>query len=183
MPEKVYIIEWLGEIRLSVPDLISRYHRPEHLLPLCKACENYGKNYACPPAEFDLQEMMQKYSHIRLFAAKLHLEVPVNKSEIEAIFVDAMFQFNKRLFEKEAEMAGSLAAVPGSCWLCSECARIQGVPCRYPEKLRMSLDAFSLEIALMAKELFQLEIQWYNEKQPDYLSMIGGILINSNTAR
>ena len=34
---------------LRVPDWISRYCQPERFVPLCSACPQYGKNWACPP--------------------------------------------------------------------------------------------------------------------------------------
>lgn len=178
MVDKPYRILWVGEAELPIDNLIKRYYRPESLLPLCKACENYGKNYACPPADADPLNLLCRFAHIRLFAAKLLLTEHVAKSEVESIYVDAMSYFNDVLYRKEAEKSKSMAVMPGSCRLCRECARIEGEPCRHPAKLRMSLDAFSLEIAQMAKELFHIELQWYMNKQPEYLTMIGGILEN-----
>lgn len=49
---------------LRVPDWISRYCQPERFVPLCSACPQYGKNWACPPVcrrWSGLQELIPLY--------------------------------------------------------------------------------------------------------------------------
>ena len=111
-----------------------------------------------------------------LLAARLQLPPMLPKEMLASLYVNAMAVFNRRLLAYEAAEAGSLAIAPGHCTLCVRCARADGKPCPRPEQIRLSLDAFSLEIARMASELFHFEIQWFNDRPPAYLTLIGGLL-------
>ena len=56
------------------------------------------------------------------------------------------------------------------------CARIDGKPCRHPDKVRPSLEAFGFDISKTAKDLLGLEIKWSKgDLIPEYLTLVGGI--------
>lgn len=169
-------LDWLAPVTLPVETLLTRYYRPEALAPLCRLCENYGANYACPPTQQDMTALLRRYACIRLYAARLALPPALPKEAVGAYFARQMRPFNRRLLACEAAEPGSLAVAPGHCTRCAQCARREGLPCRHPAQLRFSLDAFLLQIADLSAELFATEIQWYNDRPPPYLTMVGGLL-------
>ena len=170
-------LQWLSPVTLSTAELVQRYCRPEHLAPLCAQCENYGNNYACPPTGHDMAALLGTYAQMRLYAARLPLPPALARADTGAYFARGMVVFNRRLLAEEAALPGSFAVAPGQCVCCERCARSDHLPCRHPESLRYSLDAFLLEIAQMSAELFDTEIRWYNDQPPPYLTMMGGLLL------
>ena len=170
---------WLNPVAMPVEELIDRYYRPEHLAPMCRQCGNFGNNYACPPTGEDMLALMRSFDRVRLYAARLPMPPTLARSEASAFFERGMVAFNRRVLNFEAELPGSLAISPGQCVRCERCARRDGLPCRYPEALRYSLDAFLLEIAQMSRELFGVEVQWFNDQAPPYLTMMGGLMLPS----
>lgn len=176
MPPNTCALIWEEPLTLPAETLRATYYHPETLKPLCTVCENYGRNYACPPLTLDVEAFLKQYPQVHLLAARLQLPRTLPKEMLASLYVNAMAVFNRRLLCYEAAEAGSLAIAPGHCTLCPRCARADGKPCPKPEQVRLSLDAFSLEIARMASELFHFEIQWFNDQPPAYLTLIGGLL-------
>ena len=170
-------LRWLPSVTLPTDELTRRFYRPAHLTPLCAQCENYGNNYACPPTGQDMAALLSTYARVRLYAARLPLPPTMARADTGAYFARGMVLFNRQLMASEAAEPGSLAVAPGQCVRCKRCARRDAKPCRHPESLRYSLDAFLLEIAQMSAELFGMEIQWYNDQPPPYLTMMGGLLL------
>jgi predicted metal-binding protein len=172
---------WLTPVSLPTEELIGRYYRPEHLAPFCAQCENFGQNYACPPTGTDMLALLRSYDRVRLYAARLMMPPTLARAEACAFFERGMVAFNREVLSCEAQEQGSLAVFPGKCVSCARCARRDGLPCRDPGRMRFSLDAFLLEIAQMSAELFHIEIHWYNDKAPPYLTMMGGLLLPQAT--
>ena len=170
-------LKWMDPVVLSTEELIDRYYRPEHLAPYCSQCENYGRNHACPPTGIDMLALLRSFDRVRLYAARLMMPPTLARSEVSAFFARGMVDFNREVMDREMEQPGSLAIAPGHCVVCERCARHDGLPCLHPEERRYALDAFLLETAQMSQELFGVEIQWYNDQAPPYLTMVGGLLL------
>ena len=59
------------------------------------------------------------------------------------------------------------------------CTRNCGTPCRHPEKVRPSLEAFGFDIAKTLAELFNIELLWGKDgKLPEYLVLVSGFFHN-----
>ena len=56
---------------LRVPDWISRYCQPERFVPLCSACPQYGKNWACPPGMPQVERIAGAYSFVQVIGLKV----------------------------------------------------------------------------------------------------------------
>ncbi|MBQ4231187.1 MAG: DUF2284 domain-containing protein, partial [Salinivirgaceae bacterium] len=66
----------------------------------------------------------------------------------------------------------------GKCLYCGDkpCARIDGKPCRHPDKVRPSLEAYGFDIVRTASELLGVDIKWSDGKHvPDYLTLVCGV--------
>jgi len=82
-----------------------------------------------------------------------------------------------KLESEEKENEGSLLISAGFCQICSRCAGLDGEPCRFPHRMRHSIESQGGDARKIFPELFGFPLQWYTGgKMPDYLSMIGGIL-------
>ena len=87
-------------------------------------------------------------------------------------------ELNRELLEMEKSLGGMCFGFVGSCPYCdgAPCARIEGKPCKHPDKVRPSLEAFGFDMGKTAKELLGLEIKWSQGNLiPEYLTLICGI--------
>lgn len=56
---------------LRTKDYINRFRDKEKFNLCCKACNNYGKTWLCPPFEFDIDEIFDRYERITIMATKI----------------------------------------------------------------------------------------------------------------
>ena len=52
----------------------------------------------------------------------------------------------------------------GSCALCEVCEKVEGKDCRYPDKMRISLEAWGYDIGGMLKDYFDIDIKWTRQR-------------------
>lgn len=76
----------------------------------------------------------------------------------------------------EKNLPGSISLSSGGCNLCNVCSRKDGIPCRQPDKMRYSLDAFGFDLTAITKDMFDIDILWCKDRLPDYFTLIHGIL-------
>ena len=84
-----------------------------------------------------------------------------------------------RLLELERKYPGSRAFYAGTCHLCPEgtCARSEGRPCRYPDRIRPSLESLGFDIGKTASELLGIELKWSEPGSsglPEYFTLVSG---------
>ncbi|MDE7458334.1 MAG: DUF2284 domain-containing protein, partial [Muribaculaceae bacterium] len=61
----------------------------------------------------------------------------------------------------------------------SQCTRKCGEPCRHPDKVRPSLEAFGFDIGRTLSELFNIKLLWgKNGVLPEYLVLVSALLHN-----
>ena len=56
---------------LPVADFIARFRDAERIAGYCRACPNYGRSWACPPFDFDLEEYLSGYATALIVATKI----------------------------------------------------------------------------------------------------------------
>ena len=87
---------------------------------------------------------------------------------------------SRELMEREKEFPESVSLSAGSCDLCKEegCTRKDGKPCRYPDKLRYSIESLGGDVGRTVSKLMGYELEWVEEgKVPSYYVLVGGLLI------
>ena len=92
-------------------------------------------------------------------------------------------RLDKRLLALEEEYNGR-AFYAGSCILCpwEECTRRSGKACRYPLRIRRSLEACGFDLGRTTSELFGIEMKWSeNRNLPEYLLLVSGFLYDWET--
>jgi hypothetical protein len=67
----------------------------------------------------------------------------------------------------------------GSCRLCKTCKLQEDLNCKYPQKMRPSLEATGIDVNDLVNKAFGFNLQWYNRDYfPQYQCVVGGILSN-----
>lgn len=153
------------------------------VLGYCRDCPNFGRRWSCPPFAFDPLTLWKGYGAICLYARKLTFSR------------DRLFPGERRAFEEEelpkvkADMArellarersipGSLALLAGKCDLCSACAREAGQPCRFPERMRYSVEALGGDCGGALEAYFGESLRWARgDRLPEQMILLGGLLL------
>lgn len=146
---------------MAIGVLVERFHRPEKVWMLCKMCPNYGRKWGCPPFEYDVVEKILKYNYIELFATRVvFTAVTPSPDEREAIMRTEYARIESRLLALERTTGGVASANIGGCERCKErgCTRPNGVPCRYPELLRPSLEAYGFDVPDLLHSAFGINL-------------------------
>lgn len=117
------------------------------------ACEMYGKTWACPPALGDAAECKQRcleYSEAMLFSAVYELE---DSFDYEGM-LDAGLSFRELCDTVYNTVGGDcgkyLMLCNGACLRCKNCT-YPDFPCRFPNKLFLSLEGHGILVSELAK--------------------------------
>lgn len=167
---------------IPADEYIARFRDREHFIELCKQCSNYGNYWGCPPFEFDSEELLLRYKHIKLLATKIIPEVqniPINKAQ--ELLLPERIIMDKQLLELEKIYNGLAFTYTGTCLHCggAECRRRCNKPCIHPDKVRPSLEAYGFDVERTLFELFDIRILWGNNGVlPPYLMLVGGVMYN-----
>ncbi len=148
----------------------------------CKQCPNYGNRWGCPPFDHDTLQDLLPYEKVKIIGVKItpHDEkLPL--SQAQSLMRPEIERVNKRLLEMEREKGGLAFGFVGDCPYCNgaPCARLHGEPCRHPQVVRPSLEAFGFDIGKTTRELLGIEIQWSRDKRmPKFLTLVCGLFYN-----
>ena len=81
----------------------------------------------------------------------------------------------------EEKYTDSKAFFAGTCHLCldEDCTRKAGLPCRYPDKIRPSLEAVGFDMGKTSAELLNIEMKWTEgSRLPEYYTLVSGLFTN-----
>ncbi|HLC85444.1 MAG TPA: DUF2284 domain-containing protein [Candidatus Nanoarchaeia archaeon] len=119
-----------------------------HSLPVrCQfGCEHFGQNWSCPPRSIDFEKtkaLLLEYKRAILVIGK------EGKMDLKT-FREAMVDIEQKLILNDFPKA--FALVNGPCLLCDVCTVKEGKPCRFPDKLRPSLEGTGIDIVSTARK-------------------------------
>jgi predicted metal-binding protein len=128
----------------------------ENLRSYCETnyCGSYGKNYACPPSVGDCKELIKKaknYKKALIFQTVTQIE---DSFDFEGM-KEAAFKHSKiaETINKDIEKqyVNYLQLTAGECSTCPVCALVENKPCRFPDKAISSLEAYCMNVSILAK--------------------------------
>lgn len=176
------------EAEISAVEYVRGYRDAERFVAMCAQCDNYGKQWGCPPFDFDVDAMLEGYSRVRVFATQAYFDKPLlervmtaderkieTKRALDYMWKDLL----PRLYALEQEHEGS-RIFTGRCRLCgaAACARVDGKACRHYERLRYSLEAVGFDVVKTARELLGIELLWSTDNHlPEYVTLITAIFL------
>ncbi len=170
---------------LDMKDFYKKYVDIDNFLELCKDCENYGKNWSCPPFNFNPDEIWQSYNKIKIIAFKYTFNKELLNQEFSTeelnIFIKRLERTKLKLmniiYNKELEIPNSLGLFLGTCNLCMGCTRQFGMPCKMPFKMRHSIESLGGNVDKMIEDVFGDKILYAKDgKLPEYMIFVGGLL-------
>lgn len=176
------------ETSISVDEYLQNYVDVETFLAACRQCPNYNHVWSCPPYSFDVMDYWKKYQILQLTAVKIIFDQDMlmhtyTQEELDKILKSSISfekqKLSEMLFDRERMYPGSISLSAGSCSCCSsECTRTSGQACRYPYKLRYSIESLGGNVGLTIERLMKLRLEWIEEGHlPSYFVLVCGLLI------
>jgi len=177
---------------ISVKDYITNYRDVDKFIELCKVCNKYKNCWACPLYNFDTTDHILKYNKVYIIETKVTISKIVRqncKSAEESrltgaeIITKVRKGLDEQLLYMELDIPGSRAFFAETCHICDteDCTRITGELCRYPDKIRHSLESFGFDIGKTTEELLGIELRWSKDGSlPEYLTLVSGLFTNSS---
>lgn len=114
-------------------------------------CAAYDRFYSCPPrtpTPEQTREVIDSYHRAILF----HIQVPQAPDRGKRIgeFLEMLRNLEGEMFKDGYYKAFVLLA--GPCRLCDpECAKLEGVPCKFPDRARPSMEACGIDVFQTAR--------------------------------
>ncbi|MDE6270645.1 MAG: DUF2284 domain-containing protein [Muribaculaceae bacterium] len=163
---------------ISLADYIDGYRDAARFLALCRECPAFGRTWVCPPLEFDADALLARFSTVHIVGTKITpAEAGLPLSCAEQLIAPERLRLEADLLKLERAVGGLAAVGIGRCRLCPQgCTRPQGLPCRHPERVRRSLEAYGFDLGRTASQLLGLEMLWGADGcLPPYLLIVGAV--------
>ncbi len=171
---------------ISMEAFIRRYRDAEKYKAYCRACPNYNTRWSCPPLTFDAEEELAKYRHVAVVALKMTYDEDTIKQadtaeKIKSVTWDTLMKEKAKMEERlggvEAEITGSRGLSSGGCHRCTVCTRTEGKPCRFPDKMRYSLDSLGFDLSAITQDLLGIKLCWCTDTLPPYYTLIHALFL------
>ena len=123
---------------------------------LCEsnACGAYGKCWKCPPDVGEIEELMAElrtFDHVLVYQTVGELE---DSYDIEGMMEAAKAHTALTLCLTDAitdlPLVKRLHLSKGGCQVCPTCSKVQGEPCRFPDRAIPSLEAYGVNVSRLA---------------------------------
>ena len=179
------------QAEVSVEEYLKECVDVPTFLECCKTgCSNYGKLWCCPPYTFDVEkDYWAKYKTFWIMGRKLYLpreltsQTYTGKEEwkvTEEFLIPYKEELEEEILKEEQQNPGSVSLSSGACLQCkrAECARVSGKPCRFPDKMRYSIESLGGNVGKTVTKYLHQELLWVEEgKLPEYFMLIYGLLL------
>lgn len=179
---------------INAKTYINNYCKPLEFVVYCKACNKFNKCWACPPFSYDPIQLLNKYKFTYVIGTQVILEAEdveqtydskQQRELLDKVMFDVRQKIDPVLMKIEGNFKDTLALFAGTCHLCPElgCTRSLNKPCRYPNQIRPSLEAYGFDISKTTSELLGIDLKWGEKgKLPPYLILVSAIMCNEEIA-
>lgn len=162
---------------IDVKDVLVEY---EKLALLCEeGCKNFNTKYCCPPISPSFQKVSRGFKYLTVNVFKTRLK------EYKTIYntIRMINNVNKTIQRRiidQATIEGEIILENGSCRLCRNCQMENNLPCKYPGRMRYSLEATGIHVYDLVMKCFDFPLLWYSKGNfPEYQCVVSGILTNN----
>ena len=81
---------------VDVAEFVEKYVDVEKFQGLCQECENYEKNWSCPPFDFDVMDVWNSFNKLKIIAFKIDFD----EEEIASEFSQKELDFILKRMER-----------------------------------------------------------------------------------
>lgn len=166
------------EAETDIEHYVEHYVDIEAFLKCCKTCPSFGAVWSCPPFDFHPMSIWQAHERIRIVGYRLTFDEDRTEEGMNEALREVKQKLSEELYEMEQEIPGSLSLSAGTCQVCDRCTKPEGKPCRFPEKMRHSIESLGGNVGKTISELCGIEIEWIEEgKLPEHYVLVSALLI------
>lgn len=157
------------------------YDHKTSFAKLCRdGCPDYNSNWSCPPhSPTFLSEAagLPQALLVVYFSELSHFEPIAANERIRQAHTILRLNMEKHLHALEKIHQGRTLD-GGICRFCVRCTCAdQSGPCRWPQKMRYSMESLGLDVAAIAKDCLDFPLAWGTaEDLPRYVSAIGCLM-------
>lgn len=156
-------------------DILKDYMDFEYFTGLCRdGCPHYNLSYTCPPNSPKFTEYTKDYKSSLVIA--MYMNVPKGKT------INEVHPYLRRILSgllvPLEKVLNGLLTDGGRCIYCEKCTYIDNLPCRFPEKLRFSMEAMGLDLDKVCKNVLNHSIIWNEDDKNSYCTVMGSINFN-----
>lgn len=165
------------ETETDIESYINDYVDIDGFLECCKSCPNYGKIWSCPPYDFDPMDIWRAYDRILIVGYRLTFGEDRTEDGMTKVLWEIKQKLAEELYAEEEKFPGSQSLSAGNCQICEGCAKPEGKPCRFPDKMRYSIESIGGNVGKTISRLCGIEIEWIEDgKLPEHFVLVGGLL-------
>ena len=145
-------------------------------LECCKVCPNYNNVWSCPPYDFDPMDYWNSFKRILVAGYQITFQGEHTQETMTETLWDVKQKLAEELYELK-EFPGSQSLSAGTCQICKSCSKQEGAPCRFPDKMRYSIESIGGNVGKTISSLCGIEIEWIEDgKLPEHFVLVGGLL-------
>lgn len=159
----------------------------ELFLRMCQnGCKNFNNKYSCPPFSPSFEKVTVGCKNMLVIMLKMDTSQADKYNEYHRLRIGNAIlksRIEKIMRNLETRTGGKYIGT-GSCGLCRPCQKKLNKPCKYPDRMRYSLESLGVDCNNLAKKLFGKELFWFrNGKAPTYTSVICGLPLKNMTKK
>ena len=163
---------------IPVSVLLEKYFDYETTLDCCRNCSCFASTWSCPEFDFDVRDYWESFQTYHIIVDRVSNEGTSSQEEAESRLLREKTRYDSEMLALEAAGPGRKALYAQECELCARCARLSGLPCVQPEKMRYALEALGMLAVDIVREELGIELKWSDGISiPDYYLLVGGYLI------
>lgn len=168
------------EAEIDIETYVKDYVDVETFMECCKACPNYNKVWSCPPYDFNPLDYWNSFDRLLVVGYQLNFGSERTAESMTGALWDIKQKLTEELYSLEEEFPGSESLSAGTCRICDGCSKSEGTPCRFPEKMRYSIESIGGNVGKTISDLCGIELEWIEEgKLPEHYALVGGLLKNN----
>lgn len=118
------------------------------------ACGMYGRSWMCPPEVGEIHSLIEEARQYETAIVFQTIDTLKDSYDFEGMMA-AGARMNRLLRAIQQKLPPNPAALllgAGGCRFCERCAKLDGVPCRFPSKALASLEAYGVNVSLLAPQ-------------------------------
>lgn len=148
-------IQNLGEDRVGLVPVCDISFEPA-FRKLCEsnACGMYGKSWMCPPEVGEIRRLIDEAKQYETAVVFQTIDRLTDSYDFEGMMA-AGARMNRLLQEIRNILPPyppALLLGAGGCRVCERCSKLDHQPCRCPEKALASLEAYGVNVSLLAPQ-------------------------------
>ena len=156
---------------------IYNYMNFDYFTGLCReGCSHYNKSHTCPPNSPKYNDYTKDYENTLLIAMYTNIDDKNNISTTHAYLRKVLYDI---LLPLEKKFNG-LYTDGGRCMYCNKCTYIDNLACRFPEKMRFSMEAMGIDLDIVCREFLNHKIVWDESDTKAYCTVLGSINFNGD---